>query len=273
MFSLDRDELHQLAAAHRAQYASARPFPHIALDGVLPEPLLDQIVGEFALRDPEQAIHFESENERKLASHGGTPMGERTRELLAELNSATFIEFLEELTGIGGLVPDPHLEGGGLHEILPGGHLNIHIDFNRHPRIRLDRRLNVLVYLNRDWNPEWGGALELWSADMQRCERKIDPLFNRLVVFSTTERSYHGHPTPLACPEGRSRRSVALYYYSAGRPEENGAAPDSHNTLWAMPGQAPAGTAGRERAKTIARRIAPPILIDAAKAARRRSRG
>jgi hypothetical protein len=271
VFAFQRDQLLEVAAAHRAEYASARPFPYIALDGLFPEPLLDQIVGEFPSTNNGQWLKFESETERKLATNAETRFGETTRGVLAELNSATFVDFLEELTGIAGLVPDPHLEGGGLHQIQRGGHLNIHIDFNRHPRLRLERRLNVLVYLNRGWQSEWGGNLELWSADMQRREARIEPVFNRMVVFSTTESSYHGHPEPLACPEDRSRRSMALYYYSAGRPEENGRIADDHNTMWAQPGERPGDATLRGRAKELARQLTPPVLLDAAKRRRRRA--
>ena len=154
-------------------------------------------------------------------------------------------------------MPDPHLEGGGLHQIVPGGHLGVHVDFNRHPRTGLERRLNVLMYLNRDWKEEYGGALELWRAEPRRREQRILPLWGRLVVFSTTDRSYHGHPEPLACPEGMTRKSVALYYYSLAPEAQNGRGSGSHNTLFMpLPGEPreaggardhPAG-AGRPRA-------------------------
>jgi hypothetical protein len=211
-------------------------------------------------------MRFESENERKLASTADTPMGDATRHLLNELNSAAFIDFLEELTGIRGLVPDPHLEGGGMHQIVRGGHLNVHVDFNRHPRTGLGRRLNALIYLNRDWKDEYGGALELWSTDGSRCERRIPPLFNRLVVFSTTESSYHGHPTPLSCPPEMTRKSLALYYYSLPVAAQNGPGADAHNTVWAPENPR------RARVKAAARSVAPPVLVDLARAARRRSR-
>ena len=270
MFAFDRAQLHALALEHRDAYRDARPFPHIVIDGVFPEELLDAVLGEFPSAEQDEWLQFNSETERKLASNKETRMGEVTRSLLAELNAGPFVDFLEELTGITGLVPDPHLEGGGLHRIDRGGHLNIHVDFNRHPRTRLDRRLNVLVYLNHDWDPAWGGALELWSPDMQRREARIDPLFNRLVVFSTTESSYHGHPEPLECPEDRSRRSLALYYYSAGRPEEGDSTLHSHNTVWATPGERPEAATPSGRAKHAIKRVTPPVLLDAARAARGR---
>lgn len=246
------------------------------LDEFLPEDVLDDVISEFP--PPQQAdwFAFDSPLERKLATKDDAAMGKATRHLLAELNSAAFIDFLERLTGIDGLIPDTHYVGGGLHQIEPGGHLKVHADFNRHPRTRLERRLNVLVYLNRDWREEFGGALELWSRDMSTSEVRILPFFNRCVVFSTTSTSFHGHPEPLSCPEGRTRKSMALYYYSKERPAEEGGA--EHNTLFqARPGEelpgapAPAPEDDRlARMKAGARQLTPPIVLDAWR--RRRTR-
>jgi hypothetical protein len=269
VFQFDRQKLLELAEARRSDYAAAQPFAHVVLDGFCPEWILDEVLTEFPSREEAGWKRFASDHERnKLTKAEESGMGPATRQLLAELNAATFIDFLGELTGIAGLVPDPYFEGGGLHQSLAGGHLNVHVDFNRHPATGLDRRLNVLLYLNRDWDEEWGGALELWSPDMQRCEQRIAPHFNRLVVFSTTERSFHGHPHPLACPPDRTRRSLALYYYSNGRPEEGGVAAPTHNTVWGEPGVNP--VTSRDRLREIARRVTPPILLDAAREARRR---
>jgi Rps23 Pro-64 3,4-dihydroxylase Tpa1-like proline 4-hydroxylase len=272
-FHFDRPTLLELAAARRAEYQAARPFPHVVFDEFAAKAALEDVLSEFPSAEHDAWWRFDSDNERKLASRPDTELGEATRQLLAELHSATFTDFLQELTGISGLVVDPHLEGGGLHQIQRGGHLNVHVDFNRHPATGLDRRLNVLLYLNPGWEPAWGGALELWSSDMRRCEKSIAPLFNRLVVFSTTRSSFHGHPEPLACPPDRSRRSLALYYYSNGRPEDGNTTAPTHNTLWEPPREsADPADAARERAKAVARRVTPPILIDAVRAARRRSR-
>ena len=125
---------------------------------------------------------------------------------------------METLTGIENLISDPYFLGAGLHQIPRGGKLAVHADFNRHNKFPLDRRLNILVYLNKDWKEEYGGHLELWDRDMSKC-KKIAPLFNRMVVFPVTDWAYHGHPEPLTCPEGRTRKSIALYYYTNGRPE------------------------------------------------------
>jgi hypothetical protein len=238
------------------------------MDDFLPEQVLDDVLVEFPSPQGADWFAFDSPLERKLASNDGATMGPATRHLLGELNSGVFIDFLERLTGIEGLVPDPGFVGGGLHQIERGGHLKVHADFNRHPRTGLERRLNVLVYLNRDWKDEYGGAFELWNEDMTTSEAKVMPYFNRCVVFSTTSTSFHGHPEPLNCPEGETRKSIALYYYSKDRPaEEQGAA---HNTLFkARPGeelpppQTPVKPPPAQRLKAAIRLVTPPILIEA----------
>lgn len=265
-FQLDRERLTALAEDRREAYASASPYPHTVIDDFLPEDVLEAVLQEFPSPAQVDWLAFDSESERKLASNDETVMGPMTRQVLAAFNSSAFIDFLEQLTGIDGLVPDPHLEGGGLHQIERGGHLKVHADFNRHPRTGLERRLNVLVYLNRDWKDEYGGAFELWDKKMKSCEVKVMPYFNRCVVFSTTSTSYHGHPEPLACPEGETRKSIALYYYSKDRPTNEAGA--THNTLFqARPGEdfagaAPRRTLGRS-VKAAVRLVTPPILIEA----------
>ncbi len=113
------------------------------------------------------------------------------------------------------LIADPSLEGGGLHQSTTGGFLNIHSDYTVHPHNRKwERRANILLYLNDDWKPEYGGDLELWSADMKECVEKVSPVANRVLIFTTDATSYHGHPEPMRCPEGVARRSLALYYFS-----------------------------------------------------------
>lgn len=275
-FHFDRDRLMELATGNREAYAAAQPFPHAVFDDFLPEPVLDAVLAEFPKPQDADWFAFDSATERKLATKDDTVMGSATRHVLAELNSSAFVDFLEQLTGIEGIVPDPHFVGGGLHQIERGGHLKVHADFNRHPRTDLERRLNVLIYLNRNWKDEYGGAFELWNRDMSSCEAKIMPLFNRCVIFSTTSTSFHGHPEPLTCPEGETRKSMALYYYTRDRPaEERNAA---HNTLFqARPGERlpepePVKPPPVERFKAGLLRFAPPILVDAVRR-RRDARG
>ncbi len=229
-YFLDPDKLQSVATGLREQYRNARPFPHIVIDDLFPEETLMAIIEEFPKPGEIDWNQFDNREEKKLASTAESQMGELTRFFLYQLNSSSFISFLETLTGIDGLIPDPHFWGGGLHQITRGGYLKIHADFNWHERLRLDRRLNLLLYLNRDWNEEYGGHLELWNSDMSRCEQKVLPVFNRCVIFNTEDDSYHGHPEPLTCPPDRTRKSLALYYYSS-RPVEKGVS-HSHGTLF-----------------------------------------
>jgi len=215
----------------RDQYANAEPFPHIALDGLFDDDALDAVLAEFPSREAMRWREFDTPLEKKLGYyHETSTISKTVREFLDAMNSFEMLLWLEALTGIEGLIPDPYFGGGGLHQIEPGGFLKIHADFNVHPKLKLDRRLNMLIYLNRDWRDEYGGHLELWDRDMSACRRKILPLFNRTVIFSTTDTSFHGHPHPLTAPEGMSRKSVSLYYYTAGRPEAERSAP--HDTIF-----------------------------------------
>jgi hypothetical protein len=211
--------LFKLAEDKHNEYLGVSPFPHICIDNFFDEPYLDEILNEFPNLDSGDE-NYNTTNELKFASKGEYRFGDKTREFMHFMNSQPMLEFLSKLTGIKNLIPDPYFWGGGLHQIKRGGFLKIHADFNIHPTMRLDRRINLLVYLNKDWEEEFGGAFELWDDQMSRCEQKIFPLFNRMVIFSTTSTSYHGHPDPLNCHEGRSRKSLALYYYTYGRPEE-----------------------------------------------------
>ena len=154
-------------------------------------------------------------------------LGPRSTFLIASLNAKPFLEYLTALTGIAGLIPDPYLDGAGFHQIVRGGKLKVHADFNVHAIMRTYRRLNLLLYLNADWPAEWGGNLELWPPDMSAPSQVIAPLFNRTVIFNTTSTSYHGHPHPLSGPPDAVRRSLALYYYTVERLR-----PDEHSTLW-----------------------------------------
>lgn len=212
------------------RYKSAPPFPHLAIDGLFEDEVLDRVLAEFP--DPQQIPWqvFDNAQEKKLGYRYGTELGENIERFMHQMSSPAVLEFLEQLTGITGLIPDPYFGGGGPHQILPGGFLKIHADFNWHPKMRLDRRLNLLVYLNRDWREEYGGHLELWDREMGSAVERILPVFNRTVVFSTTDDSYHGHPVPLSCPPDRARRSVSFYYYTNGRPEEERSAP--HDTVF-----------------------------------------
>ncbi len=250
----------------RASYTGAEPFPHIALDDFFPRSVAQGLMGAVGSPDSESWIRRDNPQSLKRGCSDELVMDPVVQTFLHTLNSGPFLRFLEALTGIEGLVGDPYFQGGGLHQIERGGFLKIHADFNVHQALRLDRRLNLLLYLNERWESAWGGELELWDRRMEACVRKIEPLLNRCVVFSTTDDSFHGHPTPLACPEGVTRKSIALYYYTNGRPAEEKSTP--HGTLYqARPGEKAA--AGRASGLLrLVKSLTPPLVYDAAKALR-----
>ncbi len=200
-------------------FQEGRPYPHIALDDFFDVDVLSKIDEEFP--DPNRfGVSFDNVREVKRATRSESELPPFARTFIHGLNSQPFIEFLERVTGVKGLIPDPHLVGGGFHALPRGGKLAIHTDFNYHKRLKLDRRVNVLVYLNKDWPEEYGGHFEAWAEGGVKAEARYLPLFNRMVVFNTNDYTYHGNPDPVTCPEGRTRRSIAMYYYTNGRPDE-----------------------------------------------------
>ncbi|MDP1820728.1 MAG: 2OG-Fe(II) oxygenase [Acidimicrobiales bacterium] len=197
------------------RYASARPYPHVVLDGVLRPEVLAQAYDELAAVPAEDWTNYLHLNERKFANTKPHTWGPTLQSIADGLNSERFVRFLADLTGFEGLQADPSLDGGGLHRCVAGGFLNVHADFTaHHVEHRWQRRVNLLLYLNPEWQPEWGGDLELWTSDMARCEATVAPVGNRVLIFTTTERSYHGHPEPLRAPPGVARQSLALYYFT-----------------------------------------------------------
>lgn len=198
-----------------ARYRSGNPFPSIVLEDFVEPGALKAALEAFPSLDDPQWTHYVHFNEKKLAQTKRELIPAPALRVIDELNSPRFLAFLSRLTGIEALMADPSLEGGGLHQIRKGGFLNIHADFTAHPHQKhWARRVNVLVYMNEDWKDEYGGHLQLWSTDAKRCVKKVLPVFNRCLIFSTDPNSFHGHPEPLTCPEGRSRKSMALYYFT-----------------------------------------------------------
>ncbi|MBX3249605.1 MAG: 2OG-Fe(II) oxygenase [Myxococcales bacterium] len=233
-FFFERAPLFALADAHRGRFAEARPFPHVVVDGVLPLDVATRAAAAFPKADHpgfrrrdylEQSARLGQLQRRAFA--GVDPF---VRHLLNEVNGMVFIELLERLTGARGLIGDPFFTGAGLHLTLPGGHLSLHADFDRDRARGLARRLSAVLFLvDPAWEEAWGGHLELWDESLERCEARIAPAPGRLVVFAHGDRYWHGHPEPLACPEGYARQSLAAYYYVAdGRPDAEG-----HSALWA----------------------------------------
>ena len=227
---VDARRLREVLPAAREGYGSAAPFPHTVIDDFLRPEVAQELEAQFPKPDHRIWKHHLHLNAHKFACNRLDAMPPLFRAVLQELNARPVLEFLEALTGISGLMPDESLEGGGLHQIVPGGYLKVHADFNYHPATQYHRRLNLLVYFNSGWQDQWDGNLELWERSISRCVKSITPVLNRCVIFSTTDFAYHGHPRPLACPAGTSRKSLALYYYTVARPPEETSRP--HSTLY-----------------------------------------
>jgi hypothetical protein len=198
------------------EYREAAPFPHIHLPDFLEPGLALELSREFPSAGSPAWTQYKHYNENKTGLTKRELFPETIRSVVDELNSPKFLDWLSDLTGITGLMADPTLEGGGLHQSGRGGFLNIHADFTvHHHHKNWQRRINLILYLNPVWHADWGGAIELWDNTMRNCVVSVQPLLNHALIFSTTDTSYHGFPEKLVCPQGASRKSLALYYYTA----------------------------------------------------------
>lgn len=198
---------------------STHPFSHWVTDDAIPADTATAVAGEFPPLDDPRWYTFNGRHETGKQQGGPECWGPRTREVMGWLLSPQFCADLTTLTGIPDLVGDIH--GGGMHQSGPGARLDIHVDFNRHPRTGHRRAVNLLLYLNPGWDPEWGGCLEL-HGDTDPVV--IVPEQGRMVIFTCSDTSWHGHPVPVA--DGHIRRSLAAYYY-APEPVEG-----AHDTVW-----------------------------------------
>jgi hypothetical protein len=219
-YVFDADLLTRRAHELSAGFRTATPYPHVVIDDFLREDAARELARVFPGPDaPVAWEHYAAPGlEVKLGCGHEERLPAPLRQAIHDLNSGPFIRFLQELSGIDHLLPDPHLAGAGIHLSRQGGHLGVHVDFNWHEQLQAHRRLNMLIYLNPQWQPGYGGELELWSCDGSRRERTIEPRFNRAAFFATRSDTFHGHPNPWAAPAGMFRQSIALYYYTSARP-------------------------------------------------------
>lgn len=236
-------------------YQSRKPFNYGGYDNFLDPEILDRVRAELKTL-PASETSFDRPQERLKSSYIPERLPPYTRQLFYALNSRPVLAFLEELTGIKGLIPDPYFAGGGVHMVANGGHLDIHADFNHHAALNLERRVNLLIYLNKDWKEEYGGSFEVWNDGMTEKLESYVPLFNRMCIFSTSSESWHGNPEPVNHPDGEPRMSIALYYYTATWDSTR----KSHNTLFK-----PRPGTKDQRDKVVARRellqdILPPVI-------------
>ena len=216
---------YEIGAKLNYHYLNSRPFPHIVLDNFINSNIATQCFNELKTTD-----HWatESSNNEYMRDHQVnkfyTPWSHESSiqlqykaptvyHTIQYFNSNIFLSYLEDLTGIKGLKGDPNFAGGGAHRISAGGKLSLHVDFNIHPQTNHFRVLNLLLYLNPNWIREWEGCLELWDMGSKKCAKKVEPIFNRAVIFTLSDKSVHGHPIPLKTPPNIERYSLALYYY------------------------------------------------------------
>lgn len=202
-------------------------YRRIVIDDFLKPEAADMIYDNFPGED-QMRRHYKGLNEQK--SEGSSfdnyhPIFEEVRQ---SIMSHDWTKVLDEITGFENLTLPDDFRGAGVHQGFDGSFLDIHVDFNIHPVLDLHRRLNLLIYLNKDWKDEYGGHLELWNPDVSECEEVISPDFNRCVIFATTEDSFHGYDK-MDLPEGQSRKSIFSYYYT---PIEDRSSVKYHDTVF-----------------------------------------
>jgi Rps23 Pro-64 3,4-dihydroxylase Tpa1-like proline 4-hydroxylase len=249
-----------------AVFNKAKPFPHVIIDNMFSSMLLEQLVGEVPSLADRHWVHEDDEHMERYNLRSAVDLGEFGFQLTAFLHSAAFLYFLSELTGIWELLPDPYLQGGGYHMIPVGGKFDIHSDRNTAYETGLIRRLSLIIYLNKDWKPEYGGQFELWNSNGTQRETVVEPLFNRTVIFEIADGNYHGVPRPVACPPGRSRNSFLVYYHTAAANGGKNVAP--HTSLYAPSFY----RSNRSKLGSIVKDVTPPVLLRALKSVRKRTK-
>jgi len=234
---IDFDRLQVEFERLHSDFQSKEPFRYLIIENFLKEESANLVLENYPAVEKGKwngTTYLDQRNKFQLTSFESDSVLEQ---VFKELNSDKFLEWLERITEIEEpLIGDPKLFGGGLHQSIHGAFLNVHVDYNIHPETKLHRRLNVLVYMNKDWKDEYQGHLELWDLRKGRKEllEKVAPTFNRCVIFETNEISFHGHPVPLNTPRQINRKSLATYYYTKSRPTSEIA--DDHNTLYVNTG-------------------------------------
>lgn len=204
------------------KFSNAKPFPHIVMDNFLDSAVATQLYQEVPDLTDHVWFQYNNQIEKKYVCNHWDRFPEATYQFFTQATSVSFTEKLSKLTGITPLVADVGLHGGGWHVHTQGGVLNVHKDYSIHPKLKLERALNLILYIAPDWDPEWGGGLGLWSSkDNQPNElvQNVDCVFNRAVLFDTRKYSWHGLPDPIRCPANARRTSLAVYYLTT--PDQN----------------------------------------------------
>jgi len=254
--TLDTKAAKEIGAKYAEKYQSGEPYHHICIDNFLPMDIINKVRADLDSL-PESEDSFDAAQERFKSQYSPDRMPDYSRHLFQAFNSKAFIQFLQEMTGIPGLIPDPYFIGAGIHKTLTGGHLDIHADFNLHGQMRVERRLNVLIYLNPEWKEEYGGSFEIWDKEMTGKVASFAPTENRMCCFSTGSDTFHGNPEPVNHPDGLPRQSIALYYYTATWDSSR----KGHSTLFKpRPGTADTGE-GRAKRHAFLENTLPPFVF------------
>ena len=221
LFPIDYKALYKKAETLSEEYNNASPFPNCFIDNFFEPLTYNNAVNTFPDQDSEiwktpENIHTKGKSVTKQGSMGLKEylFNESQRRLFMELHSGLFIAFLEKLTGISGLLPDPYFAEGSYAMSKRDGYLDIHADFSHHDKLGLERRVNIIIYLNNDWKNEYEGSLNFYDENLS-VVKKIYPIGNRIAIFTTSDKSFHGFPEPIKCPENMVRKGINLYYYTA----------------------------------------------------------
>jgi Rps23 Pro-64 3,4-dihydroxylase Tpa1-like proline 4-hydroxylase len=238
MINFDNYNIEEL----RSKFLNAKPFNFIVIDNFLDTSIIKEIEKEVRSLPKDnwydKKTNFQHINNQQDCATQSKKIGlnirdqipDKTNQAIDLFSSPKMLKFIEDITDIKDLQEDPSLLGGGVHKTETDGHLSIHCDFNIHPSTQKHRRINALLYLNSEWQPHYQGELELWNTDMNTCAHKIPPIANRLVIFRITDTSLHGSPNKWSAPSYYPRLSLAFYYYTDDRPEEEKA--DFHWAVW-----------------------------------------
>lgn len=242
----------------RESYQSAKPFPHLVMDNLFADPMLEAMLPEIDAMQRDGMKNVEQDpRERTLRMKSAVDIGEAGERFLNVVHSAAFLYLLSEITGIWQLLPDPYLQGGGYAAMRRGDYFNVHSDRSVAYDTKLTRRLAMIVFLNKNWSRDYHGRLELWNPDAKRCDVFIEPLFNKTALFEVAFPNYHGVPTPLECPIDCSRQSFILYYHTVGIDGKTDVTP--HTSIFAPRMH---GT-NRMTLRSVLRDVTPPVLTRA----------
>lgn len=207
----------------RKSFLAGEPFNHIVVDEFFLPEVAEKLVSEFPAYDsPLWHAHYNNSIENKKAANHWDKFPKTTYSTLHYLCGSIFETIVSIVTGNVNVHADVGLHGGGWHAHTTNGKLNVHLDYNIHPKLGMQRHYNLIVYMTPNWQPEWNGGLELWSHDevtgkAKECHTVIENKFNRAVIFDTTQNSWHGLPADLKCPEGVVRQSLAVYYVTPAK--------------------------------------------------------